>query len=715
MTRGLCRKTRPMWVWIVTASFIAQGALAPFAYADGLLLANENLYPTSYYSIDSRLAGFAPISIVDSIPSPGRSLYVSVNGSDSGTGSSTSAWRTLQYAVSKLQAGDTLYVLEGTYEAAVDFSSSGTESAYITIQGVGNVVIDGTNMDYYNPAFDTKGNDYLHFKNLTVNNSRAGVLVSAGSNHIVIDGLRTDHSQHAVRMEDASYITIRNAYATNSRNAFRAQGVTHDVFIENVETYLSKDIYDGMDLNYLNGDGFIFENQTYNVTIRNVISGDHWDAGFDIKASNVLIENVVSFGNKNGIKLWGNNITIVNALVYGNKCQPKPSGGCTEGNGLNSRRGTSTILNSTFVDNEVYELKATSESTVRLVNSIVARNVSGGQLRGEEWGSFSHNNVLWYDARRSSAGFAISSDSLFANPGFVDWANKNFRLADTSAALNRGRWDSKLPVYDLAWNARYVGDAVDIGAYENQTGVAQPPPVPDPEPEPEPSPDPTGYFTGIQSGATVSGTIFVNYNPASGLSGVQSIRYYINGTLVGRYYEAPFTMGGSAGFDTTKLADGTYSLGGTIKTSSGDVPFSLLFTVNNATPPPPPAPEPEPEPTPEPSPEPSAGYFLGVAADSTVSGTVFVRLNSEMGLTGVRSVRYYIDGSQSGRYYEWPFQWGGASGYDTRRLPNGVHVLGGTIVTSTTNIPFSITFTVQNPVPAPDGVCDPLLAADPDC
>ena len=60
-------------------------------------------------------------------------VYVSPSGSDSADGSSLHPWRTLTYAVSKLQPGSTLYARGGTYAETLTVWRAGSASLPITI------------------------------------------------------------------------------------------------------------------------------------------------------------------------------------------------------------------------------------------------------------------------------------------------------------------------------------------------------------------------------------------------------------------------------------------------------------------------------------------------------------------------------------------------------------------------------------------------------
>ena len=61
--------------------------------------------------------------------------YLSPNGNDGNSGSSTNPWATINKANSALRGGDVCIILPGTYSGTINPSSNGTASARITYVG----------------------------------------------------------------------------------------------------------------------------------------------------------------------------------------------------------------------------------------------------------------------------------------------------------------------------------------------------------------------------------------------------------------------------------------------------------------------------------------------------------------------------------------------------------------------------------------------------
>lgn len=77
-----------------------------------------------------------------------RDIFVSPTGT--GTGTQTAPYGSIQSAVNAAVAGDTIYLLQGTYapSANIQFSKSGTVTSPISVRPYQSekVIIDGENM-----------------------------------------------------------------------------------------------------------------------------------------------------------------------------------------------------------------------------------------------------------------------------------------------------------------------------------------------------------------------------------------------------------------------------------------------------------------------------------------------------------------------------------------------------------------------------------------
>ncbi|WP_299438897.1 T9SS type A sorting domain-containing protein [uncultured Aquimarina sp.] len=119
--------------------------------------------------------------------------YVSdTSGDNNGDGSQGSPWKTIQYGVDQSNAGDILNVVAGTYTEIVTFNGnedSGTAADPITLQAVGNVIVDG---------------------NSITPTGRKGLITISGASHLIIDGfeLQNYQTQNPVNNDNSTPIGI---------------------------------------------------------------------------------------------------------------------------------------------------------------------------------------------------------------------------------------------------------------------------------------------------------------------------------------------------------------------------------------------------------------------------------------------------------------------------------------------------------------------------
>lgn len=134
------------------------------------------------------------MSFVPEVSAMGKIYYVSPTGSDYGTGSITSPFKTIKKAISKVLAGDTIYLRSGTYKEKVTISNKGSSLGWITIGAYNNepVILDGSNsLIKYDGIFflrDTCKN--IRITGLTLRNTKGHGVFVYGSG---VTGVRVDH------------------------------------------------------------------------------------------------------------------------------------------------------------------------------------------------------------------------------------------------------------------------------------------------------------------------------------------------------------------------------------------------------------------------------------------------------------------------------------------------------------------------------------------
>ena len=287
-------------------------------------------------------AGLVALSLL--LPLPARaanSYYVSPTGSDSNTGTLAAPWKTIQHGVSKLAAGDTLYVRAGTYSESVSITASGTSSAPITISsypgetavlnggssialkangGIGywkvlNLTIQSTNRYTVQIGFwGTAENTYWVIKN---NHIYGSLVIKGGYNDIEsndVSGIYPDGTNYGSysgqNSGDAGLMDIdgshNDIFRSNNVHDFLnydgrgiwTQGYTHDNLIEsNTVTNIvnTGGISQSIDLD---GAGSIEWNQTVrgNTVVGNNYVGIQLENVFNSVLENNVIQNTGSAG-----------------------------------------------------------------------------------------------------------------------------------------------------------------------------------------------------------------------------------------------------------------------------------------------------------------------------------------------------------------------------------------------------------------------------------
>jgi hypothetical protein len=393
-------------------------------------------------------------------------LYVSTSGNDGASGSEATPWRTLQHAANQVQAGDTVIVRAGNY-VGFHLTEDGTAANRITFRGE-----TGANITQRNATtpdgINLEGADYVTIEGFTVNNMPRTGIRSVLNHHVIIRDNRCDSN-------------FKWGILT---------GFSDDILIEGNTTSRSQDEH-----------GIYFSNSADRAVIRNNISwgnranGIHMNGdvslGGDGILSNCLVEGNIIFGNGvgggSGINCDGvQNSTIRNNLIYdthasGISLYRIDGGGGSSGNlvvnntvivaadgrwAMNIQGGSTgnTLRNNIFLNNHSFRgsIDISADSLTGFTsdyNVLMNRMTTNG-------GTTVQTLAQWQASGRDAHSLVATPAQLFVNAAAFD-----FHLSATSPAAEAGT-SSFAPSIDLEGNARPMGAAVDIGAYERDGAPA---------------------------------------------------------------------------------------------------------------------------------------------------------------------------------------------------------------------------------------------------
>ena len=275
-------------------------------------------------------------------------FYISPNGAGSRTGSSLKDAGTiydLPKLIAKAGPGDEVRLIadKGSYKVTrqITIAAGGASGDPIAIRGVSSsgspmkATILGTRAADWAPG-RPQGNElfrllggasHLSFTDLATKNFGNGVFriggeiqnisikrVSASNvtrfienhrsgdaNTASVNGLRVEnvtvsgYSQNAIRLKyNSRNITIQNVVGDSMKqngglyiHGVALNGTVHDVLFDHVT--MKNNYGRGSSTAYWNGDGFVAERDTYNLTFRDTMASGNTDAGYDIKSDNVTM------------------------------------------------------------------------------------------------------------------------------------------------------------------------------------------------------------------------------------------------------------------------------------------------------------------------------------------------------------------------------------------------------------------------------------------
>jgi hypothetical protein len=402
--------------------------------------------------------------------------YVSKTGSNSNPGTTASPFLTINYGVSRLSAGDTLWVRAGVYDESLIYNvpSGASWTNKVRIAASPGAVVT---------MRPTSGNFVLAF----AGSSNAGR--TGEQKYIEVDGINLDATggitNEAVKIEaapgyNAHHIRIQNLTVTSNANPPQAQehpGNANAILVTG-----------------LRADAIGF-NEFINLVVTggpSVDVGNDFSSMFYIQTPDNLIANCnISNGIGAGVQLYNGNSpgsmpdrTVIRNNIIRDFTRSLP----TRGWGVIAYRGDGSKI----YNNLIYNIALTGPGSsgiylnnvtnTSVYNNTVYANASYGiQVDADASGTTVGNNISYGNGVQDYANRGRQTtemSNLFGiDPQFVNPATKNFQLQTGSPAVNAGTAISVV-TSDLAGRSRPQGGRYDIGAFELSDGEAKPPSTP---------------------------------------------------------------------------------------------------------------------------------------------------------------------------------------------------------------------------------------------
>lgn len=389
----------------------------------------------------------------------------------------------LQAAINAAESGDTILVQAGTY--------TGNFTMKDGVQLIGGWNADFTAQTDYASVLDANKNGRV------LNQPADFTTLTIVENFTIQNGyLETSSDQGAAgvwlcRKGRVQHCLIQdNKIATSPSGNMMGGGVSCNTGMADPDTLVYDCIIRRNTATHgggirVNGKGIVILNSVIedNETVNNAAGGVHMHNGS--KLINCIVRNNKANGDTGGVRLSGGNVSdIFNCLIAGNVATASVGGVAIEGN------NKANFINNTVVANKQMKAGATAslagvkvkndiggDATTLFVNNIIWGNITGDTIAPQgvyyiskydkTSGARSYNAIQGQcgdDDKTGTTSWMLTND----DPGFVNAANGDYRLAASSALHNIGSTAQAQGTKDLAGNARILQDIVDLGCYETE-------------------------------------------------------------------------------------------------------------------------------------------------------------------------------------------------------------------------------------------------------
>ena len=392
--------------------------------------------------------------------------YVSTSGNNSNIGTSSTPLKSIQEAIDRANAGDTILVKAGAYNSVRFDNKNGTKSQPITLAAApgdeGKVYISSGKYDSGKGVHIINSSNII-VEDLNVNKSLFGIRVEESKN-ITLQGNKVyDIGQEAIHArKNSSHINILNntIFDTGNRFGRYAEGI----YIGSV----SKP-----------GD------RTNNILIKGNDISKTMEEGIDIKpyVSNVIIEDnrihdiktgrsgALVIGLQQGNYEGGNFSNVDNVIVRNNKIwNISTSTKWKDGNAIRASSGA-TIYNNVIWNYEhrgIFIHRAPNNNEFKVYHNTVypadGLGSEGDIVISKTNAEVDIQNNIGFEGGNNISG----TEKLFVNAD-----GDNFRLVSSAPAVDAGIKLSEVKT-DLDGYFRIQNKAPDLGAYEYGSSSPKP-------------------------------------------------------------------------------------------------------------------------------------------------------------------------------------------------------------------------------------------------
>ena len=421
-----------------------------------------------------------------------HNYYVSPSGNDANSGLSIAeAWKTIAYAASAASpviAGDTVFILQGTYNERVLVEKSGTYGTNIVFTNYQNevVTVDGSGISWgnsWNGLIDISNRKYVEVLGLNVKNSDYGGIWVEDCDTILIKANKTYNTYSSgIGVWNSNSIWVENnevelACNDGDQECISIANSQHCDILKNLihNNGPGTNGGEGIDVKQGSHDIRVYQNTVHHLNERIGIYIDAWDQHtYDIDVFNNTVHHCGNNGLNAQTEMGGllENVRFYNNISYFNKWDGIALGSVTADTNITVTPVKHIeVINNTCYKNGSYQsgwgygilVDNDDLEDVLIRNNICSRN--SAQIAIEKIDTISqvdHNLIFGYN---DASSCVYGTDSVIGDPLFVDTMAFDFHLQDSSPAIEAGfYWDSIS--FDRDSVPRPLLAKPDIGAYE---------------------------------------------------------------------------------------------------------------------------------------------------------------------------------------------------------------------------------------------------------